>query len=64
MSEKVKRILEFLSWLWTANRYRHWSIRCKGEHPCDPREHLSVATCWALTEPFPKIESAISRGDR
>lgn len=49
MSEKVGRFVRFLSWLYAANRYRHWSLTCTGAHPCDPRAHLSLAIIWELS---------------
>lgn len=43
------RLYRFLYWLFWTNVYRHWSWSCRGEHPCDPRAHLSVVTAWELS---------------
>lgn len=44
------RLIRFVYWLFWSNVYRHWSLTCYGELPCDPRAHISIATAWDLAK--------------
>ena len=51
----TNRALLAVKWMYLALRYRHWSLTCRGELPCDPRAHMSMETAREIAATFEEV---------